>query len=62
MSGTRAQANGDELLLAHLHVLSEERSTPPAQSRVNDRIGPALAGLLLRALGRGGQARSARRL
>ena len=63
MSGQRTQTQGDELLLAHLQVLSlEDRTAKPPQSRVDDRLGPALAGLLLRALGRRGQARSARRL
>ena len=63
MRASRTQATGDELLLAHLQVLSDdERGERRPESRLSDRIGPALAGLLMRALGRTGAARSARRL
>lgn len=63
MSAPKTQANGDERLLAHLNILTgDERNTPPPESRVSDRIGPGLAGLLMRALSRSGATRSARRL
>jgi hypothetical protein len=63
MSAPKTQAKGDELLLAHLHVLTgDERDTQPPESRVSDRIGPGLAGLLMRALSRRSATRSARRL
>ncbi len=52
MRGTRnTPARGDDLLLAHLHALAfdAQRDRPP-QSRLNERVGPGLAGLLVCAL------------
>jgi hypothetical protein len=40
------KTTGDELLLAHLQVLSDE----PAESRLSARVEPSLAALLVRAL------------
>jgi len=64
MRVARTKTTGDERLLAHLRVLSDDdRAEPlPPESRVSDRIGPALAALLVRALRRSGATRGARRL
>jgi hypothetical protein len=44
-------ARGAELLLAHVQALASDtqRSRPP-QSRLSERVGPSLAGLLVYAL------------
>jgi len=44
------KTTGDELLLAHLQVLSEAPSADPAEARLNRRVEPSLAALLVRAL------------
>ena len=43
---------GDSLLLEHVQVLASGAQLQPPQSRLSDRVGPALAGLLVRALRR----------
>jgi hypothetical protein len=43
---TPRKTTGDELLLAHLQMLSEE----PPESRLSERVEPSLAALLVRAL------------
>lgn len=41
---------GDERLLGHLQVLSEDPPADPPASRLNERVEPSLAALLMRAL------------
>jgi hypothetical protein len=52
MRGTiNMPARGESLLLAHVQVLASDaqRDRPP-QSRLSERVGPGLAGLLVHAL------------
>ena len=44
------KTTGDELLLAHMQVLSVEPSTAPNRPRLIERVEPALAEFLVRAL------------
>ena len=52
MRGTcNPPARRDDLLLAHVQVLaSDPPPDEPPQSRLSDRVGPGLAGLLVHAL------------
>ena len=43
-------ARGDDLLLAHVQVLAQDAQRRPPQSRLCERVGPGLAGLLVHAL------------
>ena len=57
------KTTGDELLLAHLQVLSDEPPGAQPQARLTERVEPALAALLVRALRRrGATPHGARRL
>lgn len=43
-------ARGEDLLLAHVQVLGLDARRRPPQSRLCERVGPGLAGLLVHAL------------
>jgi hypothetical protein len=47
---TATRATGQELLIAHLQLLCEQPSSEPTDSRLNTRVEPELAALLVRAL------------
>jgi len=47
---SRTKSTGQDLLLAHVRLLSAETPGGSAQRRVADRVEPALAALLVRAL------------
>jgi hypothetical protein len=51
MTGIHTPARREDLLLAHVQLLASEmqRAQPP-QSRLSQRVGPGLAGLLVHAL------------
>jgi len=47
----RTALSGADLLVVHVRLLlPDERLDPPPQERLSDRVGPGLAGLLVRAL------------
>jgi ubiquinone biosynthesis protein UbiJ len=41
---------GDSLLLVHVQALASDAQRQPPQTRLSDRVGPGLAGLLVHAL------------
>jgi hypothetical protein len=60
---TRSNGNAEDLLLAHVRMLSDEPQGGLPQGRLAERMEPALAALLVRALRiRQTAPRSARRL
>jgi hypothetical protein len=51
MTATRnTPARGDSLLLEHVQMFASGAQLQPPQSRLSDRVGPGLAGLLVQAL------------
>jgi len=46
----RTKSNAEDLLLAHVRLLSAEAPSEAPESRLAERVEPALAALLVRAL------------
>jgi hypothetical protein len=60
---TRTNANAEDLVLAHVRMLSDEAPGGPPEGRLAERMEPALLALLVRALrSRQAAPRGARRL